>query len=214
MDELHGVVRDLIVRGTYRAGEPITEQELCVRLDVSRTPVREVLRRLESDGLVHAARRGVTVVQLDAATLLETYQVRGSLEALTAELAARRQRDGELPPAALTRLSEYADAADRSTREGDLVAGTLHNRTFHQLIADLSGNRTAAESLDRIWDRIVVSTRASLVAPSRPAEVDREHRLVISAITDGRPDRAATHARDHVTATASALHPPEEGHPR
>lgn len=64
--DVYDEVRGLIVLGTYPAGQPVTELELCERIGVSRTPVREALRRLESDGLVRAARRGVTVVELDA----------------------------------------------------------------------------------------------------------------------------------------------------
>jgi DNA-binding GntR family transcriptional regulator len=203
--EVYDKVRGLIVLGAYPAGQPVTELELCERLGVSRTPVREALRRLESDGLVRAARRGVTVVELDTKALRDAYLVRASLEALTAELAARRQRDGELSPASLARLVEHADLADQATRQGDLVAGVRHNRTFHQYVAALADNPAALEVLDRIWDQITVSTRASLTAPARPVLVDDEHRRLIEAITHGDPQEAAAHAREHVLATMSVL---------
>jgi DNA-binding GntR family transcriptional regulator len=203
--EVYDEVRSLIVLGTYPAGRPITEMDLCERLGVSRTPVREALRRLESDGLVRAARRGVTVVELDAKALRDAYLVRAALEALTAESAARRQRDGELSPADLARLAEHADLADRATRQGDLVAGVRHNRAFHQQVATLADNPAASGVLDRIWDQITVSTRASLTAPARPVQVDDEHRRLIRAITDGDPAAAAGHARDHVLATMAVL---------
>ncbi|MEO6082469.1 MAG: GntR family transcriptional regulator [Umezawaea sp.] len=203
--DVYDEVRGLIVLGAYPAGQPVTELELSERLGVSRTPVREALRRLESDGLVRAARRGVTVVELDAKALRDVYLVRASLEALTAELAARRQRDGELSPAGLARLAEHADLADQATRQGDLVAGVRHNRAFHQYVATLADNPAALEVLDRIWDQITVSTRASLTAPARPILVDDEHRRLIEAITDGDPQEAAAHARDHVLATMSVL---------
>ncbi|MEV6825244.1 GntR family transcriptional regulator [Amycolatopsis sp. NPDC051102] len=203
--EVYDEVRSLIVLGTYPAGRPVTELELCERLGVSRTPVREALRRLESDGLVRAARRGVTVVELDAKALRDAYLVRAALEALTAELAARRQRDGELSPANLARLAEHAELADQATRHGDLAAGVRHNRAFHQYIATLADNPAAREVLDRIWDQIVVTTRVSLTAPARPVLVDDEHRRLLEAITGGDPQAAATHAREHVLATMSVL---------
>jgi DNA-binding GntR family transcriptional regulator len=203
--EVYDEVRGLIVLGTYPAGQPVTELELCERLGVSRTPVREALRRLESDGLVRAARRGVTVVELDAKALRDAYLVRASLEALTAELAAHRQRDGELSPASLARLVKHADLADQATRQGDLVAGVRHNRAFHQYVATLADNPAASEVLDRIWDQITVSTRASLTAPARPGLVDDEHRRLIAAIADGDPPEAAARARAHVLATMSVL---------
>ena len=209
--DVYREVRGLIVLGAYLAGQPVAELELCERLGVSRTPVREALRRLESDGLVRAARRGVTVVELDAKALRDAYLVRASLEALTAELAARRQRDGELSPASLARLVEHADLADQATRQGDLVAGVRHNQTFHQHVATLADNPAASAALDRIWDQIVVSTRASLTASTRPVLVDDEHRRLIEAITHGDPQEAATHAREHVLATMSVLTEQGEG---
>lgn len=213
MKSVYDEVRSLIVLGVYPAGQPVAEQDLCERLGVSRTPVREALRRLESDGLVRVARRGVTVVDLGAKALRDAYDVRASLEALTAELAARRQQAGEIPPAALSRLAEHADLADRATRQGDLAGGVEHNRAFHRWVATLADNPVALGILDRIWDQIIVSTRSSLAAPTRSTRVDHEHRDLIAAITAGRPDLAAASARDHVIATISALSVPHEGAP-
>jgi DNA-binding GntR family transcriptional regulator len=208
MHSVYDDVRSLILLGTYPAGQPVAEHDLCERLGVSRTPVREALRRLESDGLVRAARRGVTVIELGSKALRDAYLVRGALEALTAALVARRQHAGEISPAALRRLHEHAGLADRATRKGDLLDGTQHNRAFHRCIATLAGNQSALGFLDRIWDQIIVSTRASLTTsgtPPRPAQVDQEHRDLISAITAGDPDHAAACARAHVMATMSAL---------
>ena len=205
MNSVYDEVRGLIVLGTYPAGRPVTEQELCDRLGVSRTPVREALRRLESDGLVQPARRGVTLVELGAKALRDAYLVRAALEALTAELAADRRRAGELAPADLARLGDLADEADRATRSGDLAEGVRRNRAFHRHIAVLADNPPAAEALDRLWDRITVSTRASLAAPARTAQVDEEHRHLVAAITEGRPGDAAALARAHVLSTMSAL---------
>ncbi|AEW94718.1 MULTISPECIES: GntR family transcriptional regulator [Streptomycetaceae] len=196
-------VRALIVAGDYLPGQRLTEQELSVRLAVSRTPVREALHKLESDGLVHGGRRGVTVAALGGKALRDAYQLRAALEALTAELAARRQAAGEIPPAALVRLVEYADRADRATRDGDLATAVRLNRAFHRHVAVLADNTPALTTLDRIWDQIVVSTRDSLAAPSRPAEVDAEHRRLIEAITGSAPRPAAEAARQHVLRTLS-----------
>lgn len=205
MNSVYEDVRGLIVLGTYPAGQPVTEQELCDRLGVSRTPVREALRRLESDGLVEPARRGVTVVELGGKALRDAYLVRAALEALTAELAADRQRAGRLAPAELARLKDLAAEADRATRSGDVATGVRYNRAFHGHIATLADNPPAAEALERLWDRIIVSTRASLVAPARTGQVDEEHRYLVAAIAGGRPEDAASLARKHVLSTMSAL---------
>ncbi|MCR6489880.1 GntR family transcriptional regulator [Amycolatopsis sp. OK19-0408] len=205
MNSVYEDVRGLIVHGTYPAGQAVTEQELCDRLGVSRTPVREALRRLEGDGLVEPARRGVTVVELDSKALRDDYLVRAALEGLTAELAAARQRSGELAPAELTRLEKLAAEADQATRKGDFAAGVRHNRAFHGYIAALAENPPAVEVLDRIWDRIIVSTRASLTAPVRTGQVGEEHKHLVAAIAGGRAEDAAFLARQHVLSTMYAL---------
>jgi DNA-binding GntR family transcriptional regulator len=205
VEPAYGRVRELILGGTFPPGDRLTELDLSQRLAVSRTPVREALRRLESDGLVESGRRGVTVIHLSHRALREAYLVRASLEALTADHAAQRQRAGEIAPAALARLSRHADDADRATRDGDLAAGIGHNREFHRHIAVLAGNELALGFLDRVWDRIVVSTRASLTATGRTARVDDEHRRLREAITAGDGAAAANLARDHVLSTLSAL---------
>ncbi|MCP2168497.1 GntR family transcriptional regulator [Goodfellowiella coeruleoviolacea] len=211
MESTYDRLRELIVSGAYPPGQRITEQDLCVRLTVSRTPVREALHRLESDGLVRGERRGVSIVELDGKALADAYRIRAALEALTAELAAHRQLAGELPPAALTRLARLAEAADQTTTSGDLAAGVRHNRAFHRHVAVLADNPQALAMLDRIWDQIIVSTRASLAAPARPATVDEEHQRLITAISEGRPAEAATAARDHVLATLAAQPDPDTG---
>ncbi|WP_431909205.1 GntR family transcriptional regulator [Amycolatopsis thermoflava] len=205
METTYDRVRELIVGGAFPPGQRLTELDLSQRLDVSRTPVREALRRLESDGLVESGQRGVTVIRLSDAELREAYLVRASLEALTAELAAQRQQAGEIAPAALARLTGHADDADRATRAGDLIAGVRHNREFHRHVAVLAGNSLALGFLDRVWDRILVSTRDSLAAPSRTGQVDDEHRRLVGAITAGDGPAAAALARDHVLSTLSAL---------
>ncbi|MFD4196224.1 GntR family transcriptional regulator [Amycolatopsis thermoflava] len=205
METTYDRVRELIVGGAFPPGQRLTELDLSQRLDVSRTPVREALRRLESDGLVESGQRGVTVIRLSDAELREAYLVRASLEALTAELAAQRQQAGEIAPAALARLTGHADDADRATRAGDLIAGVRHNREFHRHVAVLAGNSLALGFLDRVWDRILVSTRDSLAAPSRTGQVDDEHRRLVGAITAGDGPSAAALARDHVLSTLSAL---------
>src|SRR3981081_2747216 len=105
----HRRLRELILDGTYRPGSRLTELDAAAALQMSRTPVREALRALASDGLVRPTGRGVTVVALEPDDLEDAYQVRAALEALTAELAADRQRDGRIAPAALRELRSLAD---------------------------------------------------------------------------------------------------------
>lgn len=80
---LFQALRDDIIRGSYPAGEPIRQEEVAARYDVSRMPVREAMRRLEAEGLViQRPHRGVVVAELDAEDALELFEIRAALEVL------------------------------------------------------------------------------------------------------------------------------------
>ncbi|MEV4892600.1 GntR family transcriptional regulator [Nonomuraea sp. NPDC055795] len=197
-------LRERIVTGGYAAGERLTELSVSAVLEVSRTPVREALRRLEGDGLVRGAGRGVIVAALSGEALAHAYAVRASLEALTAETAAARQRAGRIAPADLADLGRDNTLLAEVTKAGDYDQAMLLNRRFHRRVAELAANPIALEMLDRLWDQIVVSTRASLTPPRRPDAVVAEHRLLVRAIADGEAERAGRIAAGHARATAPA----------
>jgi DNA-binding GntR family transcriptional regulator len=198
----HARLREMIVGGAYAPGERLTEVGVAGVLAMSRTPVREALRGLVADGLVRSAGgRGVVVTALDAGALRDTYRVRAALEALTAELAAERLAAGLIAPAELTALAGDAALTEEATVEGRLAEAVVFNRRFHTRIAALAANAPAQAVLDRLWDQIVVSTRASLDPPHRPAQVNGQHRELLAAITEGRAADAAAVARQHVLDT-------------
>ena len=196
-------LRQLIVSGHYGSGTRLTEIATSAALGVSRTPIREALRQLERDGLVRGAGRGVVVTDLSAESLDHAYAVRAALEALTAELAADRQRAGRIPPAALTDLARAEAELEEVTAAGDLHRAIELNRRFHRQIADLAANPIAIDMLDRLWDQIIVSTRESLTAPERPDAVAAEHRELLAAIVRGDRAAAGRIAADHARTTGS-----------
>jgi DNA-binding GntR family transcriptional regulator len=195
-------LREQLVSGVYQAGDRLPEVALSTELAVSRTPVREALRRLESDGLVHSSGRGVRVAAMTAAAVQHAHAVRAALEALTAELAAGQQLAGRLAPAVLADLEGKAAHLERVTAAGDLERAVDLNRQFHLRIAELSGNPIALEMLDRLWNQLMVSARASLERSGRPDEVAGEHRELLAAISRGDGPLAGRIAADHARATA------------
>ncbi|MCK2216337.1 GntR family transcriptional regulator [Actinomadura sp. ATCC 31491] len=194
-------LRELILDGVYPPGSRLTETEVAATLHTSRTPVREALRALAADGLVRPAGRGVVVVALEEGDLDEAYQVRAALEALTAELAAVRQREGRIAPADLRELHDVAARTATATAEGRLTDAVPLNRRFHRTIAELAANALALRTLERVWDQIQVSTLRSLAPPARHAHVSAQHEDLLAAITGGRPEEAAAIARAHVLDT-------------
>ncbi|WP_448003535.1 GntR family transcriptional regulator [Agromyces bauzanensis] len=201
----YGELRNLVVSGELDPANRFSEAELAERLEVSRTPVREALQRLEGDGLVYAQGRGVRVRTLDTQQLGDIFSARAGLEGWALFLAARRVAAGEVAPARLEAVTALADAAHEHTIAGDLARAAEANRAFHEAAAALCENSVVIDTLARWWDQITVSTRRSIQAPHRVPEVDREHRAILDALRAGDAAAARTATESHSLATRDAL---------
>jgi DNA-binding GntR family transcriptional regulator len=201
-----------VVDGSLISGTRVAESVLASRLDVSRTPVREALQRLDAEGLVVAAGRGVSARRLSARELRDAYRTRAVLEGAAAESVAAVQAQGLLRPADLAGLDRLNRMTEAATSGGRFDEAVRLNRGFHRRIAELADNSVALALLDLLWDRIVVTTRGTLGPPSRSAQVGAEHRRVLSAIRSGDNDAARQGSVDHVLATAELArdHEPDD----
>lgn len=200
-------LRSLVTSGEISPGTRLAEVPLAAQLGVSRPTVREVLRRLESDGLADSDGRSLRVAQMDAAELRSALLTRSALDGLHAELTAARVREGEVAPAALRRLARLAADTERATNRGDHRSAIELNRAFHQAIDQLAGSPVSEAAAGRLWERILVSTERSLAVPGRGDIVNREHRDLLAAIVAGEAERARALASRHVRATLDATQP-------
>lgn len=200
-------LRTLLVSGELEPGTLLAELPLATQLGVSRPTIREALRRLESHGLAASDGRSLRVPQLEWPELRSALLMRAALEALHAELAAARVREGEVAPAELRRLRELAERAELSTEAGRYGDAVEDNRAFHQAVDALAASPLSREAVDRLWDLIIVATERSLAQRGRGADVAREHRELLDAVGDGDGERAADVARRHVLGTLEASRP-------
>ncbi|MFT4287385.1 GntR family transcriptional regulator [Nocardioides sp.] len=192
-------LRQMIVDGAFLPGQRLKEPDLVIELGVSRTPLREALRALGSDGLVTLSGRGATVWLPSLEEVRDLYAYRAVLEGFTAEQAAQRHAAGELAPSQLRRLHELMDAVESTDGSSRVSA----NVAFHTHIAELSGNRNAQHSLSRVWAQISVVSSQNFQAPSWPSAAFEAHRQIVVAIEEGEPDVAARLGREHVEQAAS-----------
>ncbi|MCX4911690.1 GntR family transcriptional regulator [Streptomyces sp. NBC_00878] len=203
-------LRERLVRGHYSPGDRLTEVGLCEDLGMSRTPVREALRRLQSDGLVSATGRGVVVSALTLQEMQHAMQLQEALDSLAARLTATAQREGRLSPAQLNELKAAAHAVEERAETGDVTGAWRANLDFHMMLAHLSGNPLLADALGRIWARFAVGSHANI--HRRHDLTPREHEAIVSAILDGDPDRAEAAAAEHVRAAAAMYGQDHPGH--
>src|SRR3954451_18785955 len=178
--------------GDYRPGDRMREADLAAKLNVSRTPIREAIRRLASEGILEvAASRGVMIIQLDKQQVRELYALREALEGTAARLAAHHASTGE--------ISEMRELLERpeNTKERPEVVAKL-NRVFHRTIHDAAHNRYLAEALEQLSDSLALLPGPTFEAPGRVAGAHAEHLAILAAIEKRDPEEAERLARQHI----------------
>jgi len=188
-------IRELVMSGEIVPGARLGQVELAERLGVSRTPVREALRRLSAEGLVEfSPNRGFRAADLGLDAVLRRLEVRLILEPGIARLAAGRRTDADL--AAL----RSAIAREERARTG--VAAHDASRDFHVALARATGNDEHVRVLDSLWlvevGRRLLSRRAAS-AGWQGADVG-EHRAIAVAVEERRGADAAALMEAHVRA--------------
>jgi DNA-binding GntR family transcriptional regulator len=195
-------LRASIVAGEFQPGERVSELTVSARLGMSRTPIREALRRLQSDGLVMPSGRGVVIATLLPSQILDTYSVRGVLEGLTAELAAIRHGNGEIAPSEFAMLRELQREVETRLDARDTSGAARANVAFHRHIAFLANNPVLDEALGRLWDKILISSSSNLNSHTWSHSVKEHHQEIVDAVLSGDPQHAAATARRHVQCAA------------
>lgn len=188
-------LRGAIDSGRFRAGDRMRESDIASWLGISRTPVRDALKRLEADGVVSAApRRGLVVAQLEQQQVSELYAVRDVLEGLAGRLAAQHASTAE--------IGAMRDLLERQARTHghDAPALARLNRLFHDVIYRATHNRYLINTLDGFESSLALLPGTTYVAPGRSAQALKEHGELVDAIEARDRDRAEGVARRHVRA--------------
>lgn len=187
-------LRDMIVEGELPPGERITEQSLCDRMGLSRTPLREAIKTLTSEGLiVLQPNRGATVASLSLDDIEDTFRVIGALEALAGEMACANVRDDDI---AEIRVLHYQMALHRT--RGERLDYFKLNQRIHEKIVELSGNAVLLETHMRLGGRIRRHRFAANVAPERWDQAIREHEEMLEALDERDGKKLAEVLRRHL----------------
>ncbi len=199
-DLLAQALADEIVAGRLPPGTALEEIPLATQHGVSRTPVREALRRLESSGLVETRpRRGAVVARPEPGRLRDMFAVMTELEALAAAGCARAMR----PPSrhALEALHRRMGAM---VRAGERAGYRAANVAFHQALYEGAGNGYLAEIAADTRRRLAPFRAAQLEAGDRLRRSHEEHGAIVTAILRGDAEGAAAVMREHLALTEAA----------
>jgi DNA-binding GntR family transcriptional regulator len=181
--------------GTLAPGRRMREAELAEWLGISRTPVRDALKQLESDGLLVAApRRGLVVAALDQQQVSEIYALRDVLEGLAAHLAAQQASAAEIAALEIV-LDRQAE-----TLESDGATLAQLNHVFHDRIYRTARNRYLLQVLGALESSLALLPGTTYDHPGRAAGALTEHQAIVKAIAAHDPEAAECAARAHIRA--------------
>ncbi len=200
-DEAYQALHQRIVRGQLAPDTPLMEPALCEELGISRTPLREALRRLASEGLVVMPRnRRARVTPIDAQELEHLFEVEAGLEGLAAGLAASRMTNTELK-----RLESLQERLERLLVKGDRNAYFELNQRIHGLIVAGAKNPVLEETHRGLLGRLERARYLALDRMGRWEESTDEHRAILEALTDRDGERAGRLLAEHVRHTGEAI---------
>jgi DNA-binding GntR family transcriptional regulator len=194
-------IRDMIRRGMLKTGDRIPEEPMGAAMGVSRTPLREALRLLTSEGLIRSIpNRGSYVAQPSIDDLAEMFFVMSVLEGTCARLCAQR-----LDSAGLRRLNRLFEQLEGYCRAEDRENYMAVNHRFHSLVQDLAGNRVLGRVIDSLRRQILLHRYRQIYQPNRLNASMQEHRDVQRALRDRDPDAAEDCMRRHLMRQFEAL---------
>ncbi len=187
-------IRQAIISGQFPPGMRLMELQLAEEMGVSRTPVREAIRKMELEGLVvMIPRRGAYVADISIKDINEVYEVRTALDVLSAGLAAERIDKSEIQEmrellaeeAALVEARDYPKIIDNDT-------------AFHDVIYRASGNTRCMNIISNLREQITAIRGRSMPYPGRVEIMLKEHRAIFDAIAAGKVEKAQEAVRTHM----------------
>lgn len=193
-DVVFNTLRRAILTGELKPGERLMEIHLANKLGVSRTPIREAIRKLELEGLViMIPRRGAEVAQITEKSLKDVLEVRRALDALCVELACDRISEEEK-----AQLKQACDAFERATRTKNVTAIAEADVALHDIIVQATGNQRLIQLINNLSEQMYRYRFEYIKDESRHDNLVEEHRMIYESIMENDKERAAQAAKLHI----------------
>ncbi len=192
-DQVFEHLENDILSGRYARGEILTESKLSAELGVSRTPIREALRRLEQEHIIEETGKGSMVMGITEEDLKDIFLIREKLECLAASLAAQRRSAEQL-----AELKEALELQEFYLEKQDAERIKHMDNQFHKTLYRLSGSMSFYDTLVPLHKKIQKYRRAAVESKSRATASVKEHRKIFEAIEAGNAELASKFAGEHV----------------
>ena len=200
-DKVFSTLEEEILTGVLQSGETVSENKLSARLGVSRTPIREALRRLEQEGLVrNDPGRGAVILGVTKQDLLDIYEIRIRIEGLAARSAAQ-----SITPEQTAAMKELVELQEFYVSKGDSEKIRDLDSRFHSMIYSFCTSRVLADTLTGLHHRIERFRRMSVVNSERASRTTSEHRAILEALAAHDSDSAESLLIEHISNARDAL---------
>lgn len=194
-------LREAIRGGVLKPGERLMEIQLAEELGVSRTPVREAIRKLELEGyVIMMPRRGTYVANLSIRDVNEVFEIRTSLDSLASGLAAERITDEELE-----RLERLLVLIGEYIEQNDMEKIVETDTEFHDILYQASRNTRLVGIIYNLREQLTRFRSTSMSYPGRLKETLEEHRQMVEAIAQGNVELAQKAAEQHMEKSEQTL---------
>lgn len=203
VEDAYRALKASILDGTLPAGYQAVEHRIADQLNMSRTPVHEAVIRLQHEGLVRVLpRRGVQVLPISAADMVEVYQVLVAMEGMAAMLLAQNPEQAE---ASIRMMEDATNQMERALKSEDLRGWARADDQFHRVLVSECGNQRLAKMAATMVDQAQRARAVTLSFRALPHASVQEHRIIISAIRAGDTLGARAAAEGHRTRASSEI---------
>lgn len=200
-DSVFSILRNAILDKKLESGQRLVERNIAEQLGISRTPVREAIRKLELERLVtYIPRKGVVVSGFTKADIIEILLIRASLEALICSIAATK-----IKPKEVERLESLAKEISNEHRKGNIKKSNQSNDKFHEIIYRAAESPRLYNLFNTLREYITKFTQVAYSKPGRSEEVWTEHNEIIEALCNHDSSRADAAAKRHVENSSKAF---------
>lgn len=200
-DLVFNTLRQAILTGELKPGERLMEIHLADKLGVSRTPIREAIRKLELEGLVTMIpRRGAEVAQITEKSMNDVLEIRRTLDALCAELACDRITEGELEA-----LKQACDHFEYCVAGKDAQKIAQADVALHDIILQATGNQRLIQMVNNLAEQMYRYRFEYIKDSSQHQKLMEEHRIIYQSILDKDRDTAAAAAKTHIDNQKKAI---------
>lgn len=190
-DKAYKILKEKILNQELRPGSPVVENDLATKLNMSRTPVREAIRRLDSDGLLEIIpRKGSYIKTFTICDLIKLYEIAEGLEGMVAFLVAEKNSRGELSEDSIERLEAISKEMQYLESEQNFRGWAVVDEAFHRELYFLSDNQFIIKNTLRIRTQLNISLINTIPTYMDIATSNIEHRKILDAIKKGNSSEA------------------------